>query len=216
MYLHRQIGAISFSRVGPGPVLLLIELTICRTIQVETFIASLVYPLQQYLHVTHNPYIFILLLVNNVAVIFTDVLVFLAVIHQVWGLLKEKRRLGLHTEKDLVTLLLQQVTQVIISYILPITGAYVTTFQNVLSTILICDFTLDLRRRNTTARSLPNHSALELPDLNLLFRDNPVRSMQAVLGRLQESIIADMGERNGPVGTEGPDQLEREPDPDTA
>ncbi|GJJ10126.1 hypothetical protein Clacol_004352 [Clathrus columnatus] len=138
-----------------------------------------------------------LFLVNNVAIILSDLLAFLAVIRQVWGLWKEKRELRLHTDNDFVTLLLQQV------------GTDIAAFQNVLSTILICEFTLDLRRRNT-AQSLPNQSALELSDLNLSSQHNPVRSIRSVLGRLQESIIAVMGERNDPVGVDdtGPDEEE--------
>ncbi|GJJ10439.1 hypothetical protein Clacol_004665 [Clathrus columnatus] len=194
-------------------------------------------------------YITTLILVGNVAVILSDVLAFLGVIHQVWGLWKEKRKLNLHsTGKDFVTLLLQQgkftliktpmgdehskinlyvlsgilrfsfvlfisITQVIIDYVLPIVGADVTAFQNILSIILICEFTLDLRRRNAT-RSLPNQSALELPDLNLSSQGNPVRSIQSVLGRLQERMIANMGERSDTVDIDGSGQ--GEPDEGTA
>ncbi|GJJ10454.1 hypothetical protein Clacol_004680 [Clathrus columnatus] len=140
-----------------------------------------------------SSYLAILILAANVVVILSDVLAFLAVIRQVWGLWKEKRRLGLYTGKDCVTLLLQQGV-LRFSFVLFVTtaGADVDAFQNVLSTILICEFTLDLRRRNTT-RSLPNLSASELPDLNLTSQNNSVKSIQFVLlGRLQERIIADM------------------------
>ncbi|GJJ10437.1 hypothetical protein Clacol_004663 [Clathrus columnatus] len=158
-----------------------------------------------------STYLHNLFIVENVATVLSDILAFLAVIRQVWGLWKEKKRSGLEGGKDFVTLLLQQVTQVIIAYI---TGTYVTTFQNVLSTILICEFTLALRRRNTTAKSLPNQSTLELPDLNLSTQNNPVRSIQSVIGRLQERMIADMGERSDLVGIDG--QGQGEPDPETA
>ncbi|GJJ10313.1 hypothetical protein Clacol_004539 [Clathrus columnatus] len=183
-----------------------------ETIQVETYIAALAY-------------ITILILVTNVAVILNDVLAFLAINHQVWGLWKEKRRLRLRTGEDFVILLLQQgilrfcfvllisVTNLIIEYISLVAGSYVGVLQNVLSTILICEFTLDLRRRTTT-RSLPNLSALELPDLNLSSQENPVRSIQSILGCFQQSILADMGERSDLVDIEGPDQ--GEPDMETA
>ncbi|GJJ10119.1 hypothetical protein Clacol_004345 [Clathrus columnatus] len=56
---------------------------------------------------------------------------------------------------------------------------------------------MDLRRRNTTlTKSLPNQSALELPDLNLTLQYNPAQSIRSVLDRLHHGIIADMGERN--------------------
>ncbi|GJJ10344.1 hypothetical protein Clacol_004570 [Clathrus columnatus] len=108
----------------------------------------LYYILAQSTH-TGGAYLPNLFLVENAAVILSDVLAFLAVIRQVWGLRKEKRRLGLpRAGKDFATLLLQQ----------------------------------------------------EFRDLNLSSQDNPgVRPIQSVLGRLQERILADMGERNDPV-----------------
>ncbi|GJJ10208.1 hypothetical protein Clacol_004434 [Clathrus columnatus] len=166
-----------------------------------------------------------LILVDNVAVVLLEVLAFIAVLYQVWGLWREKRKLGLHTDKDFVTLLLRQgtlrfsfvlfisVTQTIIIYISPTAGTNSIAVQNVLSVILICEFTQDLRRRNTI-RSLPNQSSLELPDLNLSSQDNSVRSIQSVFGRFQERMIADMGERNDPVGLNGPG--EKEPNQEAA
>ncbi|GJJ10324.1 hypothetical protein Clacol_004550 [Clathrus columnatus] len=160
--------------------------------------------------ITLIAYLPIIILLQNVTTVLSDVLAFIAVIHQLWGLWKEKRRLHLHTGKDFTTLLLQQATQVIISYLV---GSEVTAFQNVLSTILICEFTLDLRRRNTTTRSLPNLSNLEFGDLNLSSHDNAeVRSIRSVLGRLQKSIIADMRERNDPVSMDNNAPDQREPD----
>ncbi|GJJ10108.1 hypothetical protein Clacol_004334 [Clathrus columnatus] len=162
---------------------------------------------------------FIISLIANIAVALTDVLAFLAVIRQVWGLWKEKRRLGLH-DKDFVSLILQQgilrfsfvllvtITQIIISYISPIAGTDVTAFQNVLSALLICEFTMDLRRRNTT-ESLPSTlSALEFPDLSLSFQHNPAQFTRSVLGRIHQGIIDDMSERNTFVYVDGLDEGE--------
>ncbi|GJJ10418.1 hypothetical protein Clacol_004644 [Clathrus columnatus] len=198
------------------------------TIEVETEIAALAVRRKLKIVSTHSEYsiliayLSILLLVSNVAVTLTDVLAFLAVIRQVWGLWKEKRRLRLEGERDFVTLLLQQVVRDLKIFTV---GSDIGAFQNVyelfyilmnahlyllplrLSTILICEFTLELRRRNTTARSLPNQSALELPDLNFSSQGNPVRSI-SVLGGLQERIIADMGERSDSVDIDGPSQGE--------
>ncbi|GJJ10345.1 hypothetical protein Clacol_004571 [Clathrus columnatus] len=174
-------------------------------------------------------YLNILLLVQNVLLILSDLLAFLAVIRQLWGLWKEKRRSGLHSGKDFATLLLQQgilrfsfvlfvtITLLVIDYISPIIGSDIGAFQNVLSVILICEFTLDLRRRNTTTGSLPGLSALEFPDLNPPSQHNPeVRPIQSILVRIQESIIADMREKNNPVsiGIDTPSQ--GEPDLETA
>ncbi|GJJ10143.1 hypothetical protein Clacol_004369 [Clathrus columnatus] len=136
--------------------------------------------------------------------VLSDILAFLAVIYQIWSLWKEKRRLHLHTEKDFIALLLQQV-----NYISVDAGSDMGAFQNALSVILICEFTLDLRRRNTP-KTFPTQSAVKLPDLNMSsFQNNPVKSIQHVLGRLQESIITDMGERrDDQAGVDGPGEEE--------
>ncbi|GJJ10095.1 hypothetical protein Clacol_004321 [Clathrus columnatus] len=115
-----------------------------------------------------------------------DVLAFLAVIRQVWGLWREKRRLHLHTNADVVSLLFQQ---------------EILRFS--LSIILTCEFTLGLRRRNTE-NAIINQSALELP--NISFRENPAQSIQSVLGRLHENIISEMGERNDSATVNNPGQ----------
>ncbi|GJJ05903.1 hypothetical protein Clacol_000090 [Clathrus columnatus] len=157
-------------------------------------------------------YLIVIALTINITLVLSDVLAFLAVIRQVWGLWREKRRLGLQTNVDLVTLLLKQgilrfsfvlfmsTTGVLIEYGLGFDYAIV---QNVLSSILVCEFTLDLRRRNAE-ESIPNQSMLVLP--NISFRDNPVQSIRSVFGRLHENIISEMGERNNVVAVDGPDQ----------
>ncbi|GJJ10124.1 hypothetical protein Clacol_004350 [Clathrus columnatus] len=136
-------------------------------------------------------------LVAYVAVILLDVLAFSAVVRQVWGLWKEKRRLGLHTNNDLVTLFVQQDCR---------NGLLICLPPSWLSDLFICEFILDLRRWNTT-KSLFNLSALEFPDLSLSSQENPVRSTRS-------SIIANMGGLNDPVAVDNPDR--EEPNPETA
>ncbi|GJJ15100.1 hypothetical protein Clacol_009375 [Clathrus columnatus] len=71
----------------------------------------------------------------------------------------------------------------------------------------------DLRRRNAN-KSAPNQLAdLSLPTLS--FQENPVQSVRTILGRLDESIVAEMGERNNlPVMDIDTDRhtISREPD----
>ncbi|GJJ13575.1 hypothetical protein Clacol_007831 [Clathrus columnatus] len=148
----------------------------------------------------------ILNLVDNIGLLLSDVLAFIAVIYQVGGLWKSKRRFGLQTNGDLVTLLLRQVNlreiQAAESTIVPIQNVYELFYQNThpkltsyprLSSLLICEFTLDLRRWNRQ-RSAPNQSALELPTLS--FQENPAQAVLTIFGRLRESIITEMGDRN--------------------
>ncbi|GJJ14073.1 hypothetical protein Clacol_008330 [Clathrus columnatus] len=77
-----------------------------------------------------------------------------------------------------------------------------------LSSLLICEFTLDLRRRNEQKAAF-NRSALSLP--NLSFQVNPVQSMRSMFGRLQENIVAEMGESNDIVNIDGPNSESRDP-----
>ncbi|GJJ10096.1 hypothetical protein Clacol_004322 [Clathrus columnatus] len=209
-----------------------------------------------------NPYLAALNLAFNIALFLSDVLAFLPVIYQVWGLWRERQRLRLQTNADFVTLLLLQggfshvkqytphfetsiscrdtkvllrtfhvndrkhnrirassspkvLTRVAESTgfgsfkVLPISqlkfdhrvpDTSIVSFR-LLSTILMCEFTLDLHRRNTK-KSIPNTLALEFPSLS--FRDNPVASIHSVLGRLHENIISEMGERNDSVPVNGP------------
>ncbi|GJJ16061.1 hypothetical protein Clacol_010340 [Clathrus columnatus] len=57
----------------------------------------------------------------------------------------------------------------------------------------------DLRRRNQQ-NSVPNQSALHLP--TILFRENPVKFTQSAFGRLHESIVAEMRERDDQVNVD--------------
>ncbi|GJJ10212.1 hypothetical protein Clacol_004438 [Clathrus columnatus] len=146
--------------------------TIRRITQVETYIAGFAY-------------LPTLLLIGNISVILSDSIAFLVVIRQGWGLWKEKRSLRLQSSEDIVTQLLKQARTG------KLIGGDITIIQNVLSVLLLCELTLDLRQRNGL-----NQSAIELPTLNQSFYKNPVQSIQSVFGRLRSNIIAEMGERN--------------------
>ncbi|GJJ07914.1 hypothetical protein Clacol_002120 [Clathrus columnatus] len=125
--------------------------------------------------------------VHNIAIILSDILAFIAVVRQVWGLWKLRLSLGLRSNQDLVKSLFQQDSAQIASDLLgPI--------QDVLSSLLICEFTLDLRRRNASSAPLNQSAALDLPTLS--FQENPAQSIRTVLGQLHQSIVAEMGERN--------------------
>ncbi|GJJ06907.1 hypothetical protein Clacol_001103 [Clathrus columnatus] len=138
--------------------------------------------------------------IHNIAIVCADVLAFVAVIHQVWGLWKLKRSLGLESNKDVATILLRQcilrfcfvlgisTTQLLFAFDVADTF---NPIQNILSALLLCEFTLDLRRRNTT-KSASNQTAFDLPTIS--FQENPVESVRSVLGR-HESIVTEMGER---------------------
>ncbi|GJJ06674.1 hypothetical protein Clacol_000869 [Clathrus columnatus] len=119
--------------------------------------------------------------INDIAVILLDLFAFIAVMRQVWGLWRLKRSLGLQSTEDLVTSLLRQ-----------------DVFFR-LSTLIICEFTLELRRRNTQNAVLGSPSAMDLPTLS--FRENPVQSVKSMFERFHENIMAEMGEGNNTVGS---------------
>ncbi|GJJ15456.1 hypothetical protein Clacol_009734 [Clathrus columnatus] len=120
-------------------------------------------------------------LLNNISIIISDVLAFAVVIRQVWGLWKLKQSSGLKDNKDLITALFHQ---------------GILRFS--LSTLLICEFTLAVRRRNGARSTDYDQSTLSTP----AFQENPVHSVRFVLGHLHESILTEMGERNGVYTTE--------------
>ncbi|GJJ05904.1 hypothetical protein Clacol_000091 [Clathrus columnatus] len=122
----------------------------------------------------------ILAFTRDILTIILDLLAFIAVIRQVWGVWKLKRSVGLQSNgsKDIVTLLLQQV-------------------------LLICDFTIALRERNTKVYTL-NQSELSLPAFRFASQTQtqlthtPAHTHRgSMAGRLRESVIAEMGENNG-------------------
>ncbi|GJJ14478.1 hypothetical protein Clacol_008742 [Clathrus columnatus] len=129
-------------------------------------------------------------LIRDIAIILSDMLAVIAVVYQVWGVWKLKRSAGLQSTEDLVTLLLRQgISRFFLRrqedlFVAAILG----TLQNVLSSLLICEFTLDLRQRNAK-RSVTNPSGLNLPTIS--FQGNSVRT---VLTRLHGTIVAEMGE----------------------
>ncbi|GJJ05870.1 hypothetical protein Clacol_000057 [Clathrus columnatus] len=91
-----------------------------------------------------------------------------------------------------------------------VTDNIVSAFQEATSTIIICNFTIALRRRNME-KSVPNLSDIHLPTLSLPSQGDPAQTQRSVLGRLHESLVAEMAERpdemdinsNHPSGSEG-------------
>ncbi|GJJ14347.1 hypothetical protein Clacol_008611 [Clathrus columnatus] len=75
----------------------------------------------------------------------------------------------------------------------PRTSPGLTPCLSRLSSLLICEFTIGLRRWNKQTSAL-NQSALDLPTLS--FQANPVQTVRSIFGRLRESIMAEMGDRN--------------------
>ncbi|GJJ05862.1 hypothetical protein Clacol_000049 [Clathrus columnatus] len=141
----------------------------------------------------------IIFFVRDIASVVSDALAFIGIIYQIWGVWKSKRNLGLQSnhEKDLVTSLLEQgilsisfallVTTItsILTIVQPdgVVNYVFDPFQEALSTLIICQFTIALRRRNMK-KSTPNLSDIHLPTL----------TQQSILGRLHESLVVEMAE----------------------
>ncbi|GJJ05889.1 hypothetical protein Clacol_000076 [Clathrus columnatus] len=163
----------------------------------------------------------ILTFTRDILTILLDLLAFIGVIHQVWGLWRLKRSVGLRSNdsKDIVTLLLQQgivrfcfvltITTVTTALALAqqnsIANAIFDPFQQVVAVLLICDFTIALRERNMKTSTL-NQSALSLPTFRLASQtqtqSTPIHTQRSMSRRLSESIIAEMGEINNLVDVE--------------
>ncbi|GJJ15458.1 hypothetical protein Clacol_009736 [Clathrus columnatus] len=141
---------------------------------------------------------FIPTLICNVSIIISDVVAFIVVVRQAWGLWKLKKSLGLRSNQDLTTALLQQG---IIRHSEIFPQQYYSKLLSINYIILICEFTLALRRRQSCATPSDfNQSTSSV----LLFHNNPssARSMRLVLIQLHESIVDEMGERNASVDIE--------------
>ncbi|GJJ12878.1 hypothetical protein Clacol_007124 [Clathrus columnatus] len=130
-----------------------------------------------------------------------DLYVLLVVIRQYWSLWRERRILRVRTNADFVALVLQQ-------------GGFSLVKQYVflreLIAICVCEFTLDLRRRNEKSS---NQSTLDLSRLS--FQDNPAQKTQSFLERFNENIVLEMGERNDFVAVDGPSPELEEGDRET-
>ncbi|GJJ06916.1 hypothetical protein Clacol_001112 [Clathrus columnatus] len=107
----------------------------------------------------------------NIGIVLSDFLAFAAVIHRLWGLWRLKQSLGLQSSNDLVTSIIRQ-------------GLLS------LSSLLLCESTIDLRRRNAQ-KSAPNQSDFDLAS----FQNDPVRSIGIIFARFHESIMTEIGER---------------------
>ncbi|GJJ15097.1 hypothetical protein Clacol_009372 [Clathrus columnatus] len=161
-----------------------------------------------------------LFLIQIVAIILSDTLAFIGVIRQVWGVWRLKRSLGLR-RNDFLTLLLQQGTLSFcfvltistsqIFLVLTITSI-IAPSQAVVSALILCEFTLGLRRRNKKILA-PNPSALSLPTLS--FQDNPVQTVRIDIPAMdtqgpQASISRLPGEANSNEGPQDENQLEED------
>ncbi|GJJ14480.1 hypothetical protein Clacol_008744 [Clathrus columnatus] len=127
--------------------------------------------------------------IRNISIILSDVLAFIGIIYQVWGIWRLKQGLSLKSNEDLVSSLLRQDFR---NVIFIATAAILAPLENVLSSLLICEFTLDLRRRNEK-HSVTSPSALDLPAIS--FQNDPVQCVRTSLTRWHGAIVAGMGER---------------------
>ncbi|GJJ06155.1 hypothetical protein Clacol_000344 [Clathrus columnatus] len=142
----------------------------------------------------------ILFLIRNIAIVVLDILAFTGVSYQVLGSWKSKR--SFQSGENLTMALFRQGV-VRFSFVLLLTNATtfliffgpapvanpVSSIENVLSVLLICEHTIDLRRRGTRA-SVADQSGENLPTSS--FQNNPAQPLRPIAERLHESI--EMGE----------------------
>lgn len=136
----------------------------------------------------------VLTFAQSIINVFTDLLVSVICVWQVWGTWKLRREVGIRTPNDLVSIILKQ--SIIRLCFVIILSAAATIFsliarddnastilvdiQNGLSVILVCDFTLDLRRRNV---AVVEANGMTLPTLHF----------QSILQHVHQSLLVEMG-----------------------
>ncbi|GJJ05911.1 hypothetical protein Clacol_000098 [Clathrus columnatus] len=76
-----------------------------------------------------------------------------------------------------------------------------------LSALMICEFTVALRRRNMK-KTIPNLSDIHLPTLSLPFQDDQVQTRRSILGRLHEGLVTEMAERPDPADNPNSGELD--------
>ncbi|GJJ06024.1 hypothetical protein Clacol_000211 [Clathrus columnatus] len=158
---------------------------------------------------------FIFLIIHNGFVALSELLAFAGVFYQAWGIWRAKRRANLKSNETLVTTILRQVAMKYNAQldsdfhpapVLP-DGQHLGSSLHRLTSVIICEFTLDLRKRNEQ-KLAPNQS------LSLAFipQDDPAQSgSSTVLGRLHERILEEWGENNVAIEDDMPSgRMDRE------
>lgn len=149
---------------------------------------------------------FISTILQSVAVVLQDFLAFVVVIYHAWSVRKLKRGVGLQGNTDLATSLLQQgFFRFCFIFVMALTSTLLANlssssvasgfgaFQNVLSTILICEFTLELRQRNSKDHQVQTPNLNMSP--NLTFQEpGMIQSIRQIAESLHGSIINELGE----------------------
>lgn len=153
---------------------------------------------------------------SNIDTVLIDLLVFGICLWKVWDTWKLKRQTGIKSNNDLVSILIKQLvsrfcfavlitaTFAILQFVSPnaVIISDIPVFQQALSTILIAEFTLDLRRRNSTTIQF---ASVTLPTLHI----------QSMLQYVHESIIAGMGDHDQEnIGAGGDGTARNEPNND--
>ncbi|GJJ14469.1 hypothetical protein Clacol_008733 [Clathrus columnatus] len=125
--------------------------------------------------------------IRNGAIVISDVLAFIGQVHQAWGVWKLKKSVGLQSNGDIATIILKQgILRVFDLDCECQAGQHRKRLRQLpkhfpsfrISLLLICEFTLDLRRRNTI-NSISNPSALDLPTISFGSTQNdPVQSIR--------------------------------------
>lgn len=151
----------------------------------------------------------LLSLLASISIIVTDALIFGVCLWEVWGTWRLKRQTGIRGNSDIVSLLLRQIVSRF-CFVLTITLAaailnqvfetvpvldILLSFQDSLSAILISNFTLDLRRRNSPLMPMGASNV----SLSLQYRD--------ALQHIHQSVLIEMGDH---------ENIAQETDPDSA
>ncbi|GJJ06154.1 hypothetical protein Clacol_000343 [Clathrus columnatus] len=125
----------------------------------------------------------IIFLVRDVTVILLDALAFIGVFYQVWGLWRLKQSMDFRSGENIAAVLLQQ-----------------SILRFSLSVLLICEFTIDLRRRSTAKASAADRGQSAGNCTLFQTRDNSTQSLRFKFGRLHNSIMTEMGENDRLMG----------------
>lgn len=154
----------------------------------------------------------LILFVTNIVDLVGDVLILAICVWKIWGTWKLGREAGIHTSRSIVSIILKQsllrfcfvvvfgITRAVILAILGSSESLIadsfTRLQNVLSSVLVADFTLDLRRFNAARIDASNISLPTLRFTNALQHTH--QSILMEMATPEERSTEDEGEGDAP------------------
>lgn len=204
---YAQDIVVSLVYIGVQGLLIIRAYSLCRGNKVVVGVLALlfwggftlsIYDIAKTPGCSHSPPS-LMTLAANICTLLTDLIVFCVCLWKIWDIWTLKREIGIRSGTDLASVLFNQLVSrfcfvIIFSVALLILDQFristainiMLSIQHSLSAILIADFTLDLRQKNSAAIQAAN---ITLPTIQI----------QSVANYIHQSILVEMGDHDIPI-----------------